>query len=186
MNCPEKIAGAYLRLNGFFVLPHFTLFNGRQHTHVDFLALRPPGGRERCGGQELPLDQEFFAMADRLTRGNSLDKLIGAIVEIKGGNVGELPSARHRGYAKEFFGPEATIISLSFSQEIADIAMARDTIVISVMHSLKWITQRIDWMNNNVHSLSKTGSWTWSEEFLSDLLYLHGLEVPRPTPRRRR
>lgn len=176
MNCPEKIAGTYLRLNGFFLLPHFTLFDGNEHTHVDFLALRPPRGIERCRGHELLLDTDFFFQeVNRLIGDNPFDHLIGAIVEVKGGQVGELPSERQAAYANNFFGPRATIVKLSFSQAIANIGIRDDTIVISLNHSFDWIKRRINWMNANIDRLTKTGSWAWSEEFLSDLLYLHRL-----------
>ena len=97
-------------MNGFFVLPDFTQFDGKNHTHVDFLALRPPGGRERCRGHELPLDQEFFATADWLTGRNSLNELVGGIVEVRGGDVREFPLDEHVAYARNFFGPTASII----------------------------------------------------------------------------
>jgi hypothetical protein len=173
MNCPEKIAGTYLRLNGFFLLPHFTLFDGDRHSHVDFLGLRPPGGRERCGRHELPLDQEFFETADQLIRGNSFNELIGAVVEVKGGIDVELPSAGHIQYAEAFFGRRPLVIPMSFSLDVERIEVQDRTLTISVRYSLEWIKNRINWMNDNIHSLSKTGSWAWSEEFLSDLLYLH-------------
>lgn len=182
MNCPEKIAGTYLRLNGFFPLPHFTLFDGNSHTHVDFLALRSPGGRERCRGQELPLDLHFFRSLDKLIPGGeSLNKLLGAIIEVKGGYIGELPSDRHLHYARDFFGPEASIFPLSFSQEVEGIRIKDEAIAISLQHSLNWVVGRIRWMNDNVDRLTKTGSWTWSEAFLSDLLYLQGLGFLKAT-----
>jgi hypothetical protein len=175
MNCPEKIAGTYLRLNGFFMLPHFTLFDGEHHSHVDFLGLRPPGGVERCRGLELPLDQEFFETVDELITGNSFNELIGTVVEVKGGNDRELPSEGHIQYARAFFGGGPRIIPVSFSLDVERIGIQHGTIIISLKHSLEWIKNRIDWMNHNMRSLTKTGSWAWSEEFLSDLLYLHRL-----------
>ena len=175
MNCPEKIAGTYLRLNGFFLLPHFTIFDGNEHTHVDFLALRPPKGIESCRGYELPLDTDFFEEVNRVIGDNSCDQLIGAIVEVKGGRVGELPSERQATYANNFFGPKAKLVKLSFSQEIANIGMRDDAVVIPLNLSLNWIKRRINWMNANIDRLTKTGSWAWSEEFLSDLLYLYRL-----------
>ena len=175
MNCPEKIAGTYLRLNGFFVLPHFTLFDGERHSHVDFLGLRPPSGIERCGRLELPLDQKFFATADQLIRGSSFNELIGAVVEVKGGNNIELPSPGHIEYAEAFFGGRPRVIPVSFSLDVERIGIQDGTIMISLKHSLEWIKNRIDWMNHNIRSLTKTGSWAWSEEFLSDLLYLYRL-----------
>jgi hypothetical protein len=40
LNLAEKIARAYLRLNGFPQLPHFTVFSGGEHGHVDLIGIR--------------------------------------------------------------------------------------------------------------------------------------------------
>jgi hypothetical protein len=40
MNGPEKIAAAYLRLNGFLLLPQFTIFDGQRHNHIDLVGVR--------------------------------------------------------------------------------------------------------------------------------------------------
>ena len=172
MNTPEKIAGAYLRLNGFFLLPHFTLFDGTRHTHLDFLALRPPNGNERCGGIELPLDDPLFEALNKVLRCNPQTVLLGGIVQMKGGEQGKAPAERHIAYARDFMGPQAKLVSLSFSDRDREILSKNKTIFIPIQYSLEWIMKRIDWMNRNVPGLTKTGSWAWSEDFLSDILYL--------------
>jgi hypothetical protein len=66
MNCPEKIVGVYLRLNGFFLLPQFTLFEFAGHIHVDFLALRPPSMGESIHtpirNLTFPIDETLFEL----------------------------------------------------------------------------------------------------------------------------
>ena len=38
MNPAEEISSLYLRFNGFFQLPEFTIFRTSAHQHVDILA----------------------------------------------------------------------------------------------------------------------------------------------------
>ena len=40
MNTAEKIAVMYLRLNGFLLLPHFTVFDGNYQNHINLIGLR--------------------------------------------------------------------------------------------------------------------------------------------------
>ena len=177
MNFSEKIAGAYLRLNGFFLLPHFTLFDGANHTHVDFLVLRPPKGREKVKEMELLLDKELFSQIDKSCGTDSKDLLLGGVVEVKGGDEKETPSEAHLAYAKDFLGPDAKVVLFSFFHGAGDIKTVDGTITITVEHALNWVLERIKWMNKNIHRLTKSGSWTWSEAFLSDLLYIHRLDL---------
>lgn len=86
MNTSEKIVGAYLRLNGFLLLPHFTILDGEYHTHVDFVGLRPRGGVEVVRGEELPRDTAFeksLALADQMDGKSPTDLWLGIIVEVK-------------------------------------------------------------------------------------------------------
>ena len=39
MNAAEKIAATYLRLNGFLLVPQFTVFEGDRHSHVDLVSI---------------------------------------------------------------------------------------------------------------------------------------------------
>ncbi len=177
MNCPEKISGVYLRLNGFFLLPHFTLFDGNNHSHVDFLGLRPPEGKENCQGLDLPVDRKLFDTIKDLIGNNPLSQLLGAIVEVKGGKVEEIVSEGHRRYAKNFFGEYVCDIRLSFA-EIGDVqpSIEQDSVLIPLKYALKWTLFRFHWMNKNLERLSKSGSWSWSGDFLADLLYLQKLD----------
>lgn len=172
MNCPEKIVGTYLRLNGFFLLPHFTVFDGESHTHVDFLAMRPPGGRERCGKEEFIIDEVFFECLNLTIQGDALNRLLGVVAEVKGGRIGKLPRGDHLNYAKNMFGPEAVLVQISFALDNKAIIVNGDAIAVSIEHAMNWVINRFNWMKNNLGRLSKEGSWTWSEVFLSDLLYL--------------
>ncbi len=61
MNAAEKIAASYLRLNGFLLLPHFTVFEGGYHGHVDIVGLRAAGSKEVGGGLTFPTDDKLFA-----------------------------------------------------------------------------------------------------------------------------
>ena len=60
MNATEKLAATYLRLNGFLLLPHFTIFTGRQHSHFDLIGLHPMNGAEIGGRLQLPKDENLF------------------------------------------------------------------------------------------------------------------------------
>lgn len=49
METTEKVAFLYLRLNGFFLMPHFTVFGVEKGKHVDVLGIRPAGSEEKVG-----------------------------------------------------------------------------------------------------------------------------------------
>ena len=130
MNCPEKIAGAYLRLNGFFLLPHFTIFKmQRDYHHVDFLALRPPssGGFVYGGESELrfPLDDSLLGLINAGFGVDPFRDFIGSVVEVKGNNQFEVPTDDHIEYASQFMGGEIPICPLlgvgNFLQDILEI-----------------------------------------------------------------
>ena len=175
MNSPEKIAGAYLRLNGFFLLPHFTLFDGERHSHVDYLGLRAPNSTERFGQLIFPLDDSFFEVIDETCRFNSRARLIAAIVEVKGGQERESPGDGHIQYINNFIGPQAVAFKCLFLNQGEIITQSNNIIQVPLRYSLNWIIARIDWIDQNKEGLSKKGSWTWSETFLSDILYIKKL-----------
>lgn len=177
LNCPEKITGAYLRLNGFFLLPQFTIFDGEQHSHIDFLALKPPAGRELCLDGELPKDKKLFKSISKLISDDAEKSLLGAIVEVKGGNEIEYPEGNAIKYAQHFIGDATPICSICFSKKVNDIEINNGLLIISLKYSLSWCIGRFEWMNENKRKLTKSGSWTWSEDFLSDLLYLHKIAL---------
>ena len=69
MNIPEKIAGLYLRLNGFFISPHFTILLQGGSRHVYFIGVRV-GSLERIDiGEEqiilTPDDGFLFCLGEK-------------------------------------------------------------------------------------------------------------------------
>jgi len=173
MNYPEKIAGAYLRLNGFFLLPHFTVFDQQYHTHVDFLALRPPFGQESVNKDEpiiFPIDNYFMNTISECVN-NPKANFVGSVVEVKSGGKKEVPSPEHIEYAKRFFGNEVEIFKLSFYSYDGKPKKSNDGITVSVKYAKQWIFKRFEWMDDKLKGISKSGSWYMSEENLSDLLW---------------
>jgi hypothetical protein len=39
-------------------------------------------------------------------------------------------------------------------------------------YAVEWILRRIDWVTKNLEGRTKERSWTWSEEFLANMLIL--------------
>ena len=122
MNSPEKIAGVYLRLNGFFLLPHFTLFDGDYHTHVDFLSLRAPGSVERCGGLTFPLDESLFNRIDSQVE-NCREQLLALVVEVKGNKKKQEPGDGHNDYIDQFIG-NASRVKIHFRDHGQNISIS--------------------------------------------------------------
>ena len=173
MNSPEKIAGVYLRLNGFFLLPQFTLFDGESHTHVDFLGLRAPASIEQCGDVTFPIDDELFNRIDHQFE-DSRNQLISVIAEVKGNQTKENPGEGHYEYINHFIG-NSNRIKIHFRKQTVDISVANEVIEVSLTYALRKIIERIEWIDENLNKLSKESSWAWSETSLSDILYLKKL-----------
>lgn len=76
MNRDESLAYWYLRLNGFFLVPHFVVHTDPP-SQIDFLALRPPGVYEEVGGQPEDWHAELL--------GNNVARFICVLCEVKGG-----------------------------------------------------------------------------------------------------
>jgi hypothetical protein len=188
LNPPEKIAALYLRLNHFFLLPHFTLLalneSGSQTPeHSDFLALRMPGAHESIGRNNVLTDDRLLDHLDR-NRG-----LIRIVAEVKGGaglGSSEKNLRSHfedtLNYARGIFGIEDTGIDgtkkLLFRKQDECFSTMDDIRCVSLRHCLFWIYQRLE----NTQALtesgrSKGGTWTWSEESLAELLYNFDLSV---------
>jgi hypothetical protein len=181
MNTPEKIAQAYLRLNGFFTIPHFTTLK-EEGGHIDFLAVRLAGSQEKVGvaPNQIPLkiDEDLLSNLD-VTK----DETIGLIIEVKGSKnkpaeIDELQFA----YAKLFFGNLDKIKKVGFeNRSRIEIFTRNDQIIITLKYCMRFIKRRFselkiieeDLRGNRL--LSKEGSWELSEEFLSDLIYLEKL-----------
>jgi hypothetical protein len=93
----RKITQAYLRLNGFFTLPHFTILED-QPSHVDFLAVRLPGSQEIVNNEPLLQDKDFLSKLGNFSRDT-----IGLVVEVTGGVRDEVNDRKFE-YTKPFLG----------------------------------------------------------------------------------
>jgi hypothetical protein len=168
MNTAEKIASTYLRLNGFLLLPHFTVFAGTRHNHVDLVGLRPPNSVERSFGQKLPRDPELTRAFVNLFGQGASKRPIGLIAEVRSNEKRDKITDAHVNYIREFLGG---IEPLRFTFFEAPIEVNRDNagIAIGLYHAFRWIHWRINRMQKNL-PLKKLGSWTLSEAFLADIL----------------
>lgn len=169
MNTAEKIAYTYLRLNGFLLLPHFTVFGGESHNHVDLVGLRAAGSFEGLEGLTFPVDEEFFQRVAEIINGPHMQYL-GAVAEVRTNANRELPNHQQVEYIHSFLGA-IPIISLAFYNGLP-FAREGDVICVGIRHALNWIIERIEWMENRIPNMTKTGSWNWSDEYLSDILVL--------------
>lgn len=182
MNTPEKIAQAYLRLNGFFTIPYFTILKEKKG-HIDLLAVRLGGSIEKVG---VDSNQRSLSIDDNLLSELDVneDETIGLIIEIKGGEndsakVDELQYA----YAKLFFGNINIIKKVGFENRTNfEILTRNDHIIITLKYCMRFIKRRFSQLKSIEQEfkgrglLSKEGSWTFWEDFLSDLIYLEKLK----------
>jgi len=182
MNTPEKIAQAYLRLNGFFTITHFTTLKERGG-HIDLIAVRLGGSSENVGIEPnqttLEIDETLLSKLS-VTK----DDTIGLIIEVKGGKrkpakVDDIKFA----YAKNFFGNTNFVKKVGFENiDNLEIIKKSDHVIISLKYCIKFIQKRfskLKFIEQNLRGggiLSKEGSWVLSEEFLSDLIFLEKLD----------
>jgi hypothetical protein len=182
MNTSEKIAATYLRLNGFFVLPLFTVFDGEHHNHLDLLSVHTPGSTESVHGIPLLTDPNLFAGLEKLGAKPN-EQITGVASEVKTGKEkGEITQG-HINYAARFVN--APLFPVWFYRVSAKPPwVEEDQLRISLPYAIDWIISRFDWMELEAHkfTLTKTGSWTWSEQFLADLLVLRSFGVLRRLP----
>ena len=173
MNTAEKIAGAYLRLNGFLLLPQFTVFLGGSHGHVDWVGLRAAGSKEVGVNMPFPTDDKFFEAIPKDICAEPRDTLLGLVAEVKTNDELDRPKADQVEYIRNFLG-EATVIEVAFSESRNPPAWPNGCMEIGNGYALKWIIDRIRWMDeNHDRGLTKLGSWTLSEDTLADFLVLH-------------
>jgi hypothetical protein len=172
VNTAEKIAASYLRLNGFLLLPQFTIFTGEQHNHIDVVALRPSNGIERVGGLSLVLDQKLFEVISDLCETDAKELSVGLAAEVKTNNVVEFPPDDHIEYVRNVLGPSTAVLSMCFTDRAISVERNHGKIIAGIRHALGWILERFEWMAENEGKLTKVGSWNWSDEFLADLLVL--------------
>ena len=176
MNLAENIAATYLRLNGFFLLPQFTIFTGgNQHNHLDILALRAKNCREivrtQVGDHDLLVDKNLF---DALGVG-SMGKRVGLVVQVKSNEENIAPKQSQIDYVKGFFGDDdVDIFRVSFFHSKFKVRKSSDGIIeVGVVSAAHWIQSRIKRMEKMKGLRKKTKSWTWSEPFLADFLQLY-------------
>lgn len=99
MNRDESLAFWYLRLNGFFLIPHFVVHT-EPPSEIDFLGLRPPRVAEDVGGRPEDWDPAFIDEEDR-------EHFLFVLCEVKGGrsyNVETVFRAREIQYALPRYG----------------------------------------------------------------------------------
>lgn len=87
MNTTETIAATYLRLNGFLLLPLFTLFEQEGARHVDLVGLRAQGSMEQSLDRkgnllDLPTDEKLFAAFEKAVP-SPKNALLGVVGEIE-------------------------------------------------------------------------------------------------------
>ncbi len=180
MNTAEKIAATYLRLNGFLLLPHFTVFEGGYHRHVDLIGLRAAGSVEVANGRELVVDNQFFDAVAQLI---SLPKEIylGLVAEVRTNDNRPEMTADRVHYVQPFLG-ETKIAPVRFYDSAGNPKVQGDVVTVDIRYALRWILDRIRSMNDGPPPLTKDGSWTWSEESLSDILVLFRYGFLRSDP----
>lgn len=174
MNATEKLAATYLRLNGFLLLPHFTIFTGQQHSHIDLIGLHPMNGIERVGDMVLLKDGTLFQTIAENFHLYPEQNLIGIVAEVKTNQDVEEPSPEKLNYAGCFLG-NANAVPICFTDATPGMEIRNGTILIGLNYAFNWIMERINWMEQRRNRLSKGGSWNWSEEFLSEILVFRQL-----------
>jgi hypothetical protein len=175
MNTAEKIAETYLRLNGFFTLPQFTLFiKHGVFEHIDIIAVRMAGSCELVEDMPMQVDNEFFDQLSALIPENDArNVLLPVAAEVKSNEEKQAPKPERLEYLKSFYGGLEPI-GLSFRKMKNGDTVTTDNgvVVVAVQHCINWIVERIEWMKHE-RGIAKSGSWNWSEPFLADILVLH-------------
>jgi hypothetical protein len=171
MNMAEKIAATYLRLNGFLLLPQFTVFIGGDHGHVDLVGLRAKGSKEESAGLTFPIDDKFFDSIDLLVCENPLDEFLGLVGEVKTNRRIDQPKDQQVTYVRPFLG-NVPIVPVAFSEGSKEPRWEDECLHVGNAYALEWVFERASWMNGNVQALTKTGSWNLSEDALSEILVL--------------
>jgi len=184
MNAPEKIAQTYLRLNGFFAIPHFSVLS-KEASHIDLLAVRLGKSEEKIGAEpefvSLRLDERLFNLL-----GISKDDTVGLVVEVKGGENEHGEISREKfDYAALFFGDLRKVFRVVFERSVREFHKRGNYenryFVIPIICCMEFIENRFKEMKEielklkRTGVLSKQGSWYLSEEFLSELIYLRSL-----------
>lgn len=178
MNTPEKIVQAYIRLNGFFSIPQFTVLKGERN-HIDFLAVRLGGSVENVGMSHntvsLKIDEQLLKKL-----GVTKDDTIGIVVEVKGSKKPGRINTEIFEYAKSFFGTNCVVKKVGFENNNKSIEIKDDHIIVPIKYCIKFIKNRFNKLKKLKKQgivLSKESSWDLSDEFLSDLIYLYKMKI---------
>ena len=185
MNTGEKLAATYLRLNGFLLLPYFTVFSGAGFNHVDLIGYRPAGSRELVFDRALPRDGRFSALLTQALGADSATSAVGIICESRGNQNRDEICDEHVRYIGSFLGDLAPV-RVTFCKAPEDLSRDEHGIRVDLLYAYRWIQRRITRMEG--YGIHKTGSWVLSEEFLGDLLSLRriGVRLRARWPIRRR
>jgi hypothetical protein len=84
-------------------------------------------------------------------------------------------------YVRAFLGG-VPIVPVGFSDSAEAPTWSKGCVEIENTHAVNWILERIDWIEDHHEPLKKTGSWTWSDRTLADLVVLHQYGALRRTP----
>jgi hypothetical protein len=115
MNAAEKIAPTYLRLNGFLLLPHFTVLAGGQHGHVDIVGLRAAGSAEVSRELTFPVDDKFFTVvAESKHYEDPRNRFLGLVAEVRTNTKIVHPELADLDYVRTFLG-RVPIVPVGFS-----------------------------------------------------------------------
>lgn len=171
MNMAEKIAATYLRLNGFLLLPQFTVFIEGEHGHVDLVGLRAKGSKEESAGLLFITDDEFFGAIDPAICSDPRNEFLGLVGEVKKNRQVDFPKAKQVDYVRPFLG-QVPIVPVFFSAAGTSPRSTPEGLHVGTRYALEWVFKRASWMNAHLKSWSKTGSWNLSEDALSEILVL--------------
>lgn len=174
-NTPEKIAGLYLRLNGFLQLPLFTLFYEDRYGQIDILALRGKDSVEKAMSVEFPVDEAFFEKLKLNDQDEPKKDFLGIVAEVRGNANRKAPEVEDADYAKKFLG-DVRVARVSFVDAKTELSVKNGVVIVSMAHASGWIRQRIAWMEQQGWRFTKSGSWTLSHDYLADVLYDLGRE----------
>ena len=174
METTEKIASLYLRLNSFFLMPQFTVFIRKKQRHVDVLGVRLRNSTEEVNGTRLAIDEEFIEMLDGFEEDVYLWSEVG---------TGRSFPEEKEAYCRKIFGGPDTLkkVYFDFRKDRENLQKGNDDIlVVPAGRCKKFILERFAQMESEpvrsklkrLTNVTKEGSWSWSEQFLADMLYL--------------
>jgi hypothetical protein len=176
MNFAERLAGLYLRLNGFFLMPEFSTFSTglktEGHAHVDILAFRPKGAFEEYEGVVFPVDASLFENLHHFFR-DPFHSNIAIVCEVRTNKRGKFPDPKRREYAAQLCGTATVAMRCDRSVDNVQYDVRAKGIRLGLTHSLRWIAARIRWLNES--GVHKSASWNLSEPELADFLVLNQL-----------